>query len=120
VRCAAANCSHCAAVIGPVIWARPASAARVVIWVSAPHLGIRHPPGRELRGDTTTGVEMLRCRRADDRAVIEAAAPRVGWVARWPVHDAGPRFRGHVVLRRVIVRAVLRDGVLGGPDQDRT
>jgi hypothetical protein len=49
-----------------------------------PHLGIRHPPGRELRADTTTGVEMLRRRRADGRAVIEAAAPQVGWVARWP------------------------------------
>jgi hypothetical protein len=35
VRCAAANRSHCAAVIGPVIWARPASAAGVAIRVSA-------------------------------------------------------------------------------------
>ena len=35
VRCAAANRSHCAAVIGPVISARPASVAAVAIRVSA-------------------------------------------------------------------------------------
>jgi hypothetical protein len=51
---------------------------------------MQHPGHGGVAGDGLGGG------RAEGRAVLQVAAPRVRWVARWPV--IAPRFRGNAEL----------------------